>query len=91
MFNCVHVCSYDMRRRLLLTGTPIQNSLQELWSLLNFLLPHIFNSVQNFEEWFNAPFADRGDMALTEEEQLLIIRRLHHVGISPSLYESYLF
>lgn len=91
MFNCVHVCSYDMRRRLLLTGTPIQNSLQELWSLLNFLLPHIFNSVQNFEEWFNAPFADRGDMALTEEEQLLIIRRLHHVGISPSLCESYLF
>ncbi|XP_004296912.1 PREDICTED: probable ATP-dependent DNA helicase CHR12 [Fragaria vesca subsp. vesca] len=75
----ITLAGYDMRRRLLLTGTPIQNSLQELWSLLNFLLPHIFNSVQNFEEWFNAPFADRGDMALTEEEQLLIIRRLHHV------------
>ncbi|KAJ8768397.1 hypothetical protein K2173_021550 [Erythroxylum novogranatense] len=70
---------YQIQRRLLLTGTPIQNSLQELWSLLNFLLPNIFNSVQNFEEWFNAPFADRGDVSLTEEEQLLIIRRLHHV------------
>lgn len=70
-----------MKRRLLLTGTPIQNSLQELWSLLNFLLPHIFNSVQNFEDWFNAPFADRGDISLTDEEQLLIIRRLHHVCI----------
>lgn len=69
-----------MRRRLLLTGTPIQNSLQELWSLLNFLLPHIFNSVQNFEDWFNAPFADRGEISLSDEEQLLIIRRLHHVG-----------
>ncbi|KAJ7270788.1 hypothetical protein O6H91_Y396400 [Diphasiastrum complanatum] len=70
---------YHMRRRLLLTGTPIQNSLQELWSLLNFLLPAIFNSSQNFEEWFNAPFADRSEVSLTEEEQLLVIRRLHQV------------
>ncbi|KAK6254997.1 SNF2 [Theobroma cacao] len=73
------ISGYQIQRRLLLTGTPIQNSLQELWSLLNFLLPNIFNSVQNFEEWFNAPFADRGDLSLTDEEELLIIRRLHHV------------
>ncbi|XP_050891611.1 probable ATP-dependent DNA helicase CHR12 isoform X3 [Lathyrus oleraceus] len=71
--------SYNIQRRLLLTGTPIQNSLQELWSLLNFLLPNIFNSVQNFEDWFNAPFADRVDVSLSDEEQLLIIRRLHQV------------
>lgn len=73
------ISGYQIHRRLLLTGTPIQNSLQELWSLLNFLLPTIFNSVENFEEWFNAPFKDRGQVALTDEEQLLIIRRLHHV------------
>ncbi|XP_015063037.1 probable ATP-dependent DNA helicase CHR12 [Solanum pennellii] len=73
------VSGYRIRRRLLLTGTPIQNSLQELWSLLNFLLPNIFNSVENFEEWFNAPFADKCDVSLTDEEELLIIRRLHHV------------
>ncbi|XP_057538661.1 probable ATP-dependent DNA helicase CHR12 [Amaranthus tricolor] len=73
------VSEYRIRRRLLLTGTPIQNSLQELWALLNFLLPQIFNSVENFAEWFNAPFADRCDVALTDEEELLIIRRLHHV------------
>ncbi|KZV33593.1 hypothetical protein F511_34361 [Dorcoceras hygrometricum] len=82
-FDCVLsrtlVSRYRIRRRLLLTGTPIQNSLQELWSLLNFLLPNIFNSVQNFEEWFNAPFADKCEVSLTEEEQLLVIRRLHHV------------
>ncbi|XP_010941745.1 probable ATP-dependent DNA helicase CHR12 [Elaeis guineensis] len=73
------VSGYRIRRRLLLTGTPIQNSLQELWALLNFLLPSIFNSVQNFEEWFNAPFADRCEVSLTDEEELLIIRRLHQV------------
>ncbi|KAJ9538431.1 hypothetical protein OSB04_031164 [Centaurea solstitialis] len=73
------VSGYRIRRRLLLTGTPIQNSLQELWALLNFLLPTIFNSVENFEEWFNAPFADRCDVSLTDEEELLVIRRLHHV------------
>ncbi|CAI9118550.1 OLC1v1020137C1 [Oldenlandia corymbosa var. corymbosa] len=74
------VNGYNIRRRLLLTGTPIQNSLQELWSLLNFLLPNIFNSIENFEEWFNAPFMDKKtSIALTEEEELLIIRRLHQV------------
>ncbi|KAI4364388.1 hypothetical protein MLD38_020485 [Melastoma candidum] len=70
---------YQTQRRLLLTGTPIQNSLQELWSLLNFLLPSIFNSVHSFEEWFNAPFAGRADVSITDEEELLIINRLHHV------------
>ncbi len=49
---------YMSKHRLLLTGTPLQNNLPELWTLLNFLLPHIFKSVKSFEEWFNAPFAN---------------------------------
>ncbi|CAN0090836.1 unnamed protein product, partial [Laminaria digitata] len=32
---------------------PAQNNLPELWSLLNFLLPTIFNSVDTFDHWFN--------------------------------------
>ena len=40
---------YTAKRRLLLTGTPLQNSLPELWALLNFLLPSIFSSVDTFE------------------------------------------
>ncbi|OUM67632.1 hypothetical protein PIROE2DRAFT_27492, partial [Piromyces sp. E2] len=73
---------YQCRYRLILTGTPLQNNLPELWALLNFLLPKIFNSVKSFDEWFNSPFATQvGEekIQLNEEEQLLIIRRLHKV------------
>jgi SWI/SNF-related matrix-associated actin-dependent regulator of chromatin subfamily A member 5 len=43
----------DSHYRLLLTGTPLQNNLHELWSLLNFLLPDVFSSSEDFDEWFN--------------------------------------
>jgi len=39
-------------RRLLLTGTPLQNDLMELWSLLNLLLPQVFDNAKVFSEWF---------------------------------------
>lgn len=48
--------NYKSDFRLLLTGTPLQNKLPELWGLLNFLLPNIFNCCTTFEQWFNAPF-----------------------------------
>ncbi|KAI0641156.1 SNF2 family N-terminal domain-containing protein [Trametes meyenii] len=73
---------YHSRYRLILTGTPLQNNLPELWALLNFALPKVFNSVKSFDEWFNTPFANSGTgdkIELNEEEALLIIRRLHKV------------
>ena len=36
--------------RVLVTGTPLQNNLHELWALLNFLLPDIFSSSSDFDE-----------------------------------------
>ncbi|XP_052116777.1 chromatin structure-remodeling complex protein SYD isoform X31 [Arachis duranensis] len=75
---------YQSSHRLLLTGTPLQNNLEELWALLNFLLPNIFNSSEDFSQWFNKPFESAGDNSpdealLSEEENLLIINRLHQV------------
>ncbi|KAL7317190.1 ATP-dependent DNA helicase Snf21 [Mucor circinelloides] len=73
---------YHTKYRLILTGTPLQNNLPELWALLNFVLPKIFKSVKSFEEWFNTPFNTQGvndKIGLNEEEQLLIIKRLHKV------------
>ena len=73
---------YHSDYRLILTGTPLQNNLPELWALLNFVLPKIFNSVKSFDEWFNSPFANAGSqdkIELSEEETLLVIRRLHKV------------
>jgi ATP-dependent DNA helicase len=40
--------------KLILTGTPLQNNLAELWSLLHFLLPDIFDDLSVFESWFDA-------------------------------------
>ncbi|KAJ1982250.1 ATP-dependent DNA helicase Snf21 [Dimargaris verticillata] len=73
---------YATRYRLILTGTPLQNNLPELWALLNFVLPKIFDSVTSFDDWFNTPFSGAGGqdrIELNEEEALLVIRRLHKV------------
>lgn len=58
--------------RLLLTGTPLQNKLPELWALLNFLLPSIFKSCSTFEQWFNAPFATTGEKVSLHRENAVL-------------------
>jgi superfamily II DNA or RNA helicase len=76
----VLAASYRSKHRLLLTGTPIQNNMGELWALLNFLLPAIFHSAESFQSWFNAPFAGtKEDIILNDEEELVVINRLHAV------------
>lgn len=51
---------FNTHSRLLLTGTPLQNNLMELWSLLYFLTPPRdgeggFSDLQEFSNWFNKP------------------------------------
>jgi ATP-dependent DNA helicase len=38
--------------KVLVTGTPVQNNMQELWSLLHFIAPSMFDDVEQFQEWF---------------------------------------
>lgn len=44
------------RARFLLTGTPLQNRLGELWALLNFILPSVFSCSDSFDAWFGGAF-----------------------------------
>ncbi|CAM8899637.1 unnamed protein product [Rhodiola kirilowii] len=76
---------YRCQRRLLLTGTPLQNDLKELWSLLNLLLPEVFDNRKAFHDWFSKPFQKEGpthnaeDDWLETEKKVIIIHRLHQI------------
>jgi DNA helicase INO80 len=66
------------RNRLLLTGTPIQNSMAELWALLHFIMPEFFDSHAEFNEWFSKDVQTHaaGDRSALDALQL---RRLHMI------------
>ncbi|PHH86741.1 hypothetical protein CDD83_9810 [Cordyceps sp. RAO-2017] len=66
--------------RLLITGTPLQNNLKELWSLLHFLLPNIFTDWDAFESWFD--FSDLEDEEGTEsfigdQKKQDLVKKIH--------------
>ncbi|CAI5993861.1 unnamed protein product [Closterium sp. NIES-64] len=61
---------FSSNYRLLITGTPLQNNLHELWALLNFLLPEIFSSAEAFDEWFQLSDG---------EDQQEVVQQLHKV------------
>ncbi|KAK3028777.1 hypothetical protein RJ639_037998 [Escallonia herrerae] len=61
------------------------NDLKELWSLLNLLLPEVFDNRKAFHDWFSKPFQKEGpthnaeDDWLETEKKVIIIHRLHQI------------
>jgi ATP-dependent DNA helicase len=76
------VMSLRSANRLLITGTPLQNNLSELWSLLHFLMPEVFDKLESFEEWFD--FSEvKGkqtyDQIFSEERKKELVGKLHGI------------
>ncbi|KAG8156732.1 hypothetical protein KVR01_013337 [Diaporthe batatas] len=77
---------FNTHSRLLLTGTPLQNNLTELWSLLFFLMPSEngvggFADLKEFHDWFARPesqILEHGREQMDEEARA-IISKLHKV------------
>ncbi|XWS65227.1 hypothetical protein CRYUN_Cryun05aG0074200 [Craigia yunnanensis] len=69
--------NFNSKRRILLTGTPLQNDLMELWSLMHFLMPHVFQSHQEFKDWFSNPIS--GMIEGQERVNKEVVDRLHDV------------
>ncbi|XWS45401.1 hypothetical protein CRYUN_Cryun15aG0133400 [Craigia yunnanensis] len=68
--------------KLLLTGTPLQNNLAELWSLLNFILPDIFQSHEEFVSWFDFSGKINGEVSKEEMEErrrAQVVAKLHAI------------
>jgi DNA helicase INO80 len=68
---------FHCRNRLLLTGTPIQNNMQELWALLHFIMPTLFDNHEEFSEWFSRDIEShaQSNTKLNEDQ----LRRLHMI------------
>ena len=65
------------RNRLLLTGTPIQNNMQELWALLHFIMPTLFDSHDEFSDWFSKDIEShaQSNTKLNQDQ----LKRLHMI------------
>lgn len=68
---------FNCRNRLLLTGTPIQNSMAELWALLHFIMPTLFDSHDEFNEWFSKDIESHAEKQSGIDENQL--SRLHMI------------
>ncbi|OXB77681.1 UNVERIFIED_CONTAM: hypothetical protein H355_003510 [Colinus virginianus] len=71
---------FNADNKLLLTGTPLQNNLAELWSLLNFLLPDVFDDLKSFESWFDiTSITETAEDIIAKEKEQNILHMLHQI------------
>ncbi|XBW34886.1 hypothetical protein QEN19_000450 [Hanseniaspora menglaensis] len=70
---------FKSKNRMLITGTPLQNNLHELWALLNFLLPDIFASSETFDDWFGKTKTDDNEDATKIQDSGTVVKQLHSI------------
>ncbi|EEB89358.1 hypothetical protein MPER_12552, partial [Moniliophthora perniciosa FA553] len=70
------VRAFMSRGRLLITGTPLQNNLQELFSLLNFICPEIFSNYEDLDSFLHK---DEADQEAEEEKSKKVVEALHKI------------
>ncbi|MGH0138397.1 UNVERIFIED_CONTAM: hypothetical protein FKN15_066371 [Acipenser sinensis] len=71
---------FNSDNKLLLTGTPLQNNLAELWSLLNFLLPDVFDDLKSFESWFDiTSVTTDAENIIAKEREQNVLHMLHQI------------
>jgi ATP-dependent DNA helicase len=73
--------TYNSANRLLITGTPLQNNITELWSLLHFLLPEIFNDLNSFQSWFDfsSMLDNSGQADVLERRKRTLVSTMHSI------------
>ncbi|KAK9788572.1 hypothetical protein WJX73_002856 [Symbiochloris irregularis] len=71
----MELCTWTFKNKLLITGTPLQNSLKELWALLQFLEPSRFPDCADFEARYSLDDA-QGVTALHAELRPHLLRRV---------------
>ncbi|KAI6045738.1 DNA repair protein, SNF2 family [Pisolithus marmoratus] len=70
----------DVKRRVILTGTPIQNDLSEYFSLLNFANPNFLGSREEFRKNFENAIIRGRDADATSEVQAQCEKKLKELG-----------
>ena len=76
-------------RRLALTGTPIENRLSEIWSIIDFVSPGLLGTLKSFEERYSRPI-ERGDMETAQKLRTIIhplVMRRTKIEVAPELPE----
>jgi len=94
--NAEALKSLNAKTRFALTGTPIENSLSELWSIFDFVLPGFLGSYNSFKEKFEKPISSENQATLQKLRKIIspfILRRIKTEVLNelPEKIESFVY